>query len=60
MSKNQDPRVLTGHTDEQLEDIRRMPCIIQLKKERLALKDEMRSLAGTVKAAAGSFPKLYR
>jgi hypothetical protein len=60
MSKNRDPRAPTGHTDEQLEDIRRMPRIIQLKSERLRLRDEMRSLAGTVKAAAESFPELYQ
>jgi hypothetical protein len=44
----------------QLEGIRRIPYIIQLKKERLRLKGEMRSLAGTVKAAARPYPELYQ
>lgn len=37
-----------------------MPRIIQLRKERLRSKDEMRSLAGTVKAAERTYPELYR
>ena len=37
-----------------------MPRIIQLRKERLRLKNEMQSLAGTVQAAAGLYPELYR
>jgi hypothetical protein len=37
-----------------------MPRIIQLRKERLRLKNEIRSLARTVKAAEKSYPKLYR
>ena len=60
MSKNRDSLAPTGHTDEQLETIRRMPRIIQLRRERLRLRDEMRSLAGTVKAAEGPYPELYR
>lgn len=37
-----------------------MPRIIRLRKERLRLKNEMQSLAGTVQAAAGLYPELYQ
>jgi uncharacterized protein YdcH (DUF465 family) len=60
MSKNRDPLTLTGYTDEQLKTIRRIPRIVQLRKERLRLRDEMRSLARTIKAAERPYPELYR
>jgi hypothetical protein len=60
MSKNRDPLAPTGHTDEQLEAIRRTPHIIQSRKERLRLKNEMQPLAGAVQAAVGPYPELYR
>jgi hypothetical protein len=33
---------------------------VQLRREGLRLRDEMRSLAGTVKAAERPYPELYR
>jgi hypothetical protein len=60
MSKNRDLLTLIGHTDEQLESIRYMPRIIKLRKERLRLRDKMRSLAEIVKAVERSYPELYR
>jgi tRNA(Met) C34 N-acetyltransferase TmcA len=37
MSKNRNPLIPTDYTDEQLEAIRRIPRIIQLKRERLVI-----------------------
>jgi hypothetical protein len=37
-----------------------MPRIIQLRKERLRLQNDVQSLVGTVQAAAGLYPELYR
>jgi predicted transcriptional regulator len=36
-----------------------MPRVVQLRKERLGLRDEMRSLAGTIEAAQDQYPELY-
>jgi hypothetical protein len=60
MSRNRDLLVPADLTDEQLETIRRMSRIMKLRRQRLELRDEMRSLVGTVRAAEGTYPELYR
>ena len=47
-------------SDEQLEAVRRTPCVTQLRKERLRLRDETRSLAGTVEVTPERYPELCR
>jgi hypothetical protein len=46
--KDRDPLALTGLGDKQLEVICRMLRIIQLKKERLGLKNEKQPLARAI------------
>ncbi len=59
MSKNRDPLAPTQLRDDQLEAISRKPRIMQLRKERNELKNEMRSSARTIEAAKTSHPDLY-
>jgi hypothetical protein len=54
-----DPLAPTDLGDEQLEAIRRNPRIVQLRKERLELRNEIRSLAGTIEAAQELYPELH-
>ena len=59
MLRNRDPLAPSDLTDEQLQTICRHSCILELREERKRLKDEMRSLAGTVQNAEMSHSDLY-
>jgi hypothetical protein len=59
MLRNRDPLAPSDLTDEQRKVIRRDPEILELRRERRELKEEMRSLAGTVQNARKPFPNIY-
>jgi hypothetical protein len=59
MLKNRDPFAPSDITGEQLQGIRQHPRILALRQEKKKLKDEMRSLAGTMGNAREPFPELY-
>jgi Protein of unknown function (DUF3435) len=60
MLKNRDPGAPSELTDEQRKVINRHPGILELRREKRELKEEMRSLAGTVQNAREPFPDLYQ
>jgi PAS domain-containing protein len=60
MLRNRDPLAPSNLTDEQLRAIRQHPEILELRREKRELKEEMRSLAGTIQNARDPFPDLYR
>jgi hypothetical protein len=60
MLKNRDPMAPAGLTDEQMGAIRRHPEVLGLRRKKEELKEEMRSLAGTIQNAQKLFPDLYR
>lgn len=52
MLKNRDPLAPSDLTNEQLQAIRLHPKILELRREKMELKGEMRSLAGTVESVS--------
>ncbi|ODM19121.1 hypothetical protein SI65_05738 [Aspergillus cristatus] len=60
MLRNRDPLAPSNITDEQLRAIRRHPEILELRREKRELKEEMRSLAGTIQNTRNHFPDLYQ
>jgi hypothetical protein len=59
MLRKRDPLAPSGLTDQQKCAICRDPRILELRREQRELKEEMRSLAGTVAKAWESFPHLH-
>ncbi|EAL91115.2 conserved hypothetical protein [Aspergillus fumigatus Af293] len=59
MLRKRDPLAPSGLTDQQKRAICRDPRILELRREQRELKEEMRSLAGTVAKARESFPHLH-
>jgi hypothetical protein len=59
-SRDRDPRAPKTLDHKQLATLCRNPHILQLRQTRTDLKNEMRSLAGTVKAAKNLYPELYQ
>jgi Protein of unknown function (DUF3435) len=57
--RNRDPLAPKNLSDEQREVIAKDPRILELRKERIDLRNEMRSLAGTIEAAKDLHPELY-
>ena len=60
MLRNRDPLAPSNITDEQLRAICRHPEILELRREKRELKEEMWSLAGTIQNAWNPFPDLYQ
>ncbi|BCR88235.1 uncharacterized protein ACHE_40799A [Aspergillus chevalieri] len=60
MLRNRDPLAPSNITDEQLQAIHQHPEILELRREKWELKEEMRSLAGTIQNARNHFPDLYQ
>lgn len=59
MLRKRDPLAPSALTDQQKRAICRDPRILELRREQRELKEEMRSLAGTVAKARESFPHLH-
>ena len=60
MLRKRDPLAPSDLTDAQRRAICQNPEILELRREKRELKEEMRSLEGTMKRAEESFPHLYQ
>jgi hypothetical protein len=57
--KNCDPFAPSDISDEQPQAIRQHPHILEFRREKRELKDEMRSLARTMENSREPIPELY-
>lgn len=60
MLRKRDPRAPSDLTDAQKRSIRQNPEVLELRREKRELMEEMRSLAGTIGKAREQFPHLYQ
>jgi hypothetical protein len=60
MLRKRDPLALSGLTDAQKRTVRQHPKILELRREKRELIEEMRPLAGTIWKAREPFPHLYQ
>jgi hypothetical protein len=60
MLRKRDPLAPSNLTDAQKRTIRQNPEVLELRREKRELMEEMRSLAGTIGKAREPFPHLYQ
>lgn len=60
MLRKRDPLAPSDLTDAQKRAIRQSPEVLELRREKRELMEEMRSLTGTIGKAREPFPHLYR
>jgi predicted nuclease with TOPRIM domain len=60
MLRKRDPLAPSGLTDAQKRTVRQHPKVLELRREKRELMEEMRSLAGTIRKAREPFSHLYQ